>query len=1426
MTKKRIIVAFLVMVLFTNVATISVSNPILAVENGKTAKVQSNMNLTLADEDHLTVKKGAKTTYTLDFKDADVNQKAIYSLVLPEGVEKNTLFTTGVDSYDEKTRTLELKAPKSNKEATSIALDFDLENNTELVVQKTLNGLVSTSVPLYVEVTEKNTTDSGAILPVAPQVVSSPKATRGITPRGFISGETAHVENWMEFFDAMSNNSVFHIVLEDNIVIPNTASVADGGTGQDLGAMYRAAHNGNSQPNTSNHRADALNWRTTTNTSGGDAYFGFNRTQAGCAKELVIDGQGQYAIDTGSICFTWHDGFIRSVRVKDLTTYNGNYYGFMTLNDIGADNQLRSTITYENYIAKGTQMMHAPYTMVKMEGYVANIQDDTGYYQTPFRTGTSVANGWRYNYQAYNYMECNLYAGKLDIMDNAQVYLYSSNSGNIDLNGPMVVHSGAVIHASSSFKMSNGSPNTAGFEDDTRGVNIELENLDTRIGNANLKLEEGSRVFLYEDKSKHDYGALSLRSANSKVEILDGATLEVYSTEHTNTVFAESWRPIVYLADGAIVDISSYGRLSVFATGMQNGMSPICVAGNAQFNIKKDGILDVVADTTDNLIKVNGTNAKIIFDDAYRVNLARISSTNRPNNLIGTVGAGDTIGIQVKNQRVAQWDSTAAVTLKSSSLVTDTNISGTHENPIPALNGAYPFGFEYELDDENFSREWLPIYSLTAGFSSNNYNAVNSGIKTYIAADSADLKNKFGRSTDVFNTDVSSTTGNKPNRILFTKLYDIEVQLFSTLTDNSSLATRTFTGDVTRGIEKGATNGFATDSNGDYKWLSPTVNKETLSIDYDPRCEIVGRTGVVVEHMKYNYTTKKMEMYSTFVPVEDALVKLLPNGSVNPVSEVHSTTFNGVEKPLADKVVNLSNLSSDALVGSTFADGKYSKLSSKENDTVTTSKGTQLRGGGYFVYTLPNNGVFVAEDLVKVSAYKDGKEFTYGETVKKQSLRVLDETSPTAEPKDNAYDKNSATSINHSSAGILPTPASLIQNEQDSNPYSSTSGFYSREFDYTTPTTTIAGVIPITSQTQFETLVADLSVDETQIFSIGIVVKDKAGNPCRVDTVFFKISRSTIGLTVSDVYIYESDFKASRISQGDVTLLKYFLVQQGISNVHYEVKDDNDSIIVSKNYQPDTSAIASNKIFRVDELNGLDTQQTPGVVYQVEASLVAEKANPGKNPANGIAKDVPITFNVMIIPDARELTGSDTLDFGTHSISGLTPTGEYSLDQQFGSLVVKDNKNMYDTSQGSEANKTLVYNAAGNTETILTGKVDDISKITKRNLANVPDTWKISAQLTKPLTEVSTGRVLRGVIYFGTGKFTSDNSSAVVNKEISAVGGSVELINGNTNVNKRKGEHSITFNQNEVKLRVPESEKSLGSFEGEITYTYTSTPTA
>jgi len=1535
--------------------------------NGATAKtsqesvsepqVDEQLKVTLAGQD--TFAFHGKGVYTIDYQDEGIDlsidseeRDVLYTMILPVGVElpeDRGFWGASVKEYDEDTRTITLKSPDTPYDLFGIGLDFDLEEDVELVVmRKQADDVIVKSLPLAITILAEEEevpsavqdpeTNEEIILPIAPAVRSDDEYIAnpaGIAPTlGGIAindwsrdadgvrnnilnlvprddgqtGQKALVYNWIDLFAAMSNNNVTHIELQNHVMIPDT-SIADPTTGSTSTSLTTRA--GGYRPS-----GDVPSWTgiTGAHTDNGTGFIRFTRNAMTAANPLIIDGQGKYILDVGRTELGYSNNTAKHIVFKGLSAYSGNAYGFFTFRGQDTATQGASSIIYENFIHQGTQVMHATNTNIRMRGYVSAVQDDDGYYYSPIRRNTNdTIRPWSYNHRANNHMECNFFVNDLQVEPHSQVYLYSSSAGNLHVQGGTVtIGEGAAMYLNSSFNLQrrnniNGSLESGGTGSGNTGTGGSTEgyNLLIQQTGSSLTLYDQSRLFLYGNETKHSHGLLRMRPASTnngpRIHVGRGAALELYQTGKTGTTINTGGEgPTVDLFGGAQITVVDYGRFSIYADRMVGGTSPLRFRGAATFNIGRNGIFDLVADTTQPLIYSAGITI-VDFIDAYRVNIQRPGNVGlgRTNGLIGAASGASTavdglnqnrVELRVQNQEIRQWDDTHASTILNvvPTVENDFMQYGLHHPTVPTQNIA-PLrnhtGFSNELQavtglvtnltydtiDDDWTQRWKPVYRVDLRFTQgSNVNATSHNVRTLKSGDVINIPQQLGRSSTATGT-ANSTTGSKPNRLLFTKIYEAEVYLFSELTDDPSATSRTYEGSVTRSYISDNETKYVIADDGFYEQREVTRNPQQLKIDYDPRREIVGRIGAANNIYMYDSSKRTMVLTSEFIPFENVSVRIEENGSIHPVTNVYNASgFNGSVKPAQDETIELEGLQVSELaeMAPNFADQKYTLRSSGESGAETT-RGTSLPGKGWFVYTLPDDGLYVAEDLVKISSFDEeaGSYFEYGDILPRQDLKsihVKDETAPTAKPRYGAGDKENAMLLNFSSTGKLPDPSFFVELEKDTNPYAPKYGdheyesvrdyvqrgssFYRYEYNYAS-SSSILDVKSIENEAHFRDVISDITIDETQYFSIGVNVYDPAGNFVKVETVFFRIVDNQFDVLLNDLYIYESTFQQleSLVSKNLTSLtleelVKSWLVQNGIENIHYTVRDEEGVAIVDEHYQPSALTYLTDEALFDVNLGALLSERQVGKVYPIHAVLLADQANPGKDPNSGIFKDYHVEpFSVKIIEDRMEILDVKDIDFGIHRITGASGDLSSPMEKMI-ELTVVDEIGRFDLSAAKEIDSPLLFDLNGSVVMLRIGKLADVNDI--KTYEEVTETWKVSAQMTKPFTEEplgffgglsnflnpKAGKQLPATINFKKGRLVSLESDIEsefsIEKMLYFGGPSVELVDA-SKVGERdhmKGRQQIIFQPDDVKLNVLASDKQLGTYVAEITYTMAAVP--
>ena len=1252
---------------------------------------------------------------------------------------------------------------------------------------------------------------------------------------------TAFVYNWADLLDALTNFQITNIQLQNHIVIPST----ENGAGS-LVAQYARLRNGRTQPVASMaegwvNNIDRIFWRSLNNIpgttispaqatgedriNGSESFIGLRRNDTANphTEPVVIDGQGKYAIDNGGVTFTWHDEQPHQHHFRNLTTFTGNYWGWMTYNDLADTVQRNSHFIYENIVHHGTQFSHTPQTPITMRGYVAMIQPDHLAFDSPFREGL-----WSHNYRFFGFQETNLYANDLAVEDGAQIYLRSASTGNISLNGRMTVGENALLYLSGSFIGQRNNHTVIesgrGIEDDSMGYGVHF-----RSENASLNLGQGSRLFIHSDETRTGGlaigGALLFTGVNASLRIEKGASLEVFAQGNTNTEFQSTWNAtrgaLISMSNDSKIEVEDYGRFQIFSENMGDGLPPLSIFGTSSVRVGENGIFDITADTRRQLIWTQGLgsqSANILFDNAYRINLHRFGagSQSNPNALVGHQQEDGTTTLNVRNQQIVQWDNGNESQVGNRIAFEETQLGSImHANPIPT-GQMMKTSIDWEVEDNGYSRAFAAVYSVGLNFQGGTANATSVNIDALRVSTISDIHQQLGRSTSEHGHPTHATGGAKPNRLLFSKLHKVEVQLFSRLTDNPDISARDFHGSVTQGIARDASDNMLTNTDGTYQLKEADQNAERRTFTYDPRREIIGRTGAHTEIIRYIPQERIMRRERVFVPIERAKIRLDENGSIQPIVNQYMPIFHGL-RPKNEQTMNVTDFHSQNIGETTFADWHYAIQSSDENGIVLDSTGERIVGAGFFVYVASEN--FLADDMIRLSAFSEGQVFVYGEKEELQSLRVHDETPPTAQPLENSKSAETALRLPYSGTGNFPEASFFVENLKDTNPFSDMDDFYSIDFDFSLPEKEIIGVTPIVSKEHFAQVISNVNAQETENFSVGVLVSDPAGNTTRVDSLFSVAIKTVATVNTRDLFIKESDFLVSSISSDQVAM-KNWLIQQGIQSVEIGIKDGVEALGAKRIYIPLLTGNLDEQIFEITEMNQLFEEQEMGKVYQIEGSLRASRANPSAQVSNGVVEDVPITFRVMLISDVLRIVNAENLHFGTRELSALDTNETFEAKEDVTVLEINDKRNLFDTSAGTIMLEE-VFVKDQEKETIQTGHVDDIKQIREKQTSEIASGWSIAVSLTGKLQDKK-GNILNGTIGFGRGILTSGENQRdfVVDRFLDSDGTPTHLVQGKSASDSSR----INFLAKDITLHVPTTERRFGEFSGEITYTVSATP--
>ncbi|MDB1689568.1 WxL domain-containing protein [Enterococcus casseliflavus] len=504
----------------------------------------------------------------------------------------------------------------------------------------------------------------------------------------------AEVTNWTEFGQALGTPSITTIEVTDDFEVPTNSTVPGFVTG------------------------------VASNPSGAAQFVYL--TPANSSRKLVVNGNGHH-IDFGSVSIvpmpaTHNEQSPWDITFNDATIYSGNWWGFWSVQQgLTLAQQQISKIALKDVSFVGNQMLAPYYTHVDLYGKIDNYI--VASYNSPFRT----------NFAVNTPNSINIESRSLTIKEDAVVNFSTLNSGNIvigvgGVSGSLILEKNATLNIES-----NGTAESANANAQT-GSSID-------IANGDLIMNEGSAINIDTNRS---FAAISLRSSNSSLEIIDGAKLNISSNNYAYTNNGVN-RNLVSMSTGSSIIVGSEGELKVNAEGQGNASANIFhVAGAANFTISKDGLLDIKSDSTStsqSLLSFTSAGSTFQFSDAKRVNLERtgtINGTTAVNGLINIAGSTGLLDINV--QSVKQW------------------VRGN---------------FEVKPD-----HSWNPIFNLNL-----RYTGVVPRIETVssISQETADnFKQNF-------------TTQNV-QRILFEKIPDVEVMIDPLTEDPNEVNSHTITG--------------------------------------------------------------------------------------------------------------------------------------------------------------------------------------------------------------------------------------------------------------------------------------------------------------------------------------------------------------------------------------------------------------------------------------------------------------------------------------------------------------------------------------------------------------------------------------------------------------------------------------------------------
>ncbi|MGL9766359.1 WxL domain-containing protein [Enterococcus mundtii] len=507
------------------------------------------------------------------------------------------------------------------------------------------------------------------------------------------SDDLINVGSWVDFIEAFSNPSISTIEITDDFEVPTTPLT--GLTGMVTG--------------------------NNSNVTGGATFVYLTRSSI--SRKLAINGNG-HQIDFGAVSLglrsaTHNANSPWDITFNDLDIYSGNWWGFFQTVNLTSAQHALSNITLNNINGYGNELIAPYYTNVNISGTVNN--HITATYSSKFRTD------WRVN----TVNSVNLETRSLTIKEDGELNLSTVNSGNIiiglgGLNANLTLEQNATINMES---------NGTGTGDNANGRGSSID-----IANGDLIMKEGSTINI---DNKRSYSAITLRSSNSTLKLEDSAKINIESTGHTNNSNAID-RNLVYMAAGSSLLVGENAEFNINATGRGSATSNIVhVAGNANFQIAKDGSLDIKSDSTSisqSLLNFASAGSTFEFSDAKKVNLERTTpiSGSTSNGLISIAGTTGLLDIDV--QSVKQWDR------------------------------------------DNFTEEpdyfWTPIFNLIL-----RYNTINPTI--------TNVSSIFQETMTSFN---EAFTTRNVQRILFEKIPDVEITIDPLTEDALEVNSYTITG--------------------------------------------------------------------------------------------------------------------------------------------------------------------------------------------------------------------------------------------------------------------------------------------------------------------------------------------------------------------------------------------------------------------------------------------------------------------------------------------------------------------------------------------------------------------------------------------------------------------------------------------------------
>lgn len=436
------------------------------------------------------------------------------------------------------------------------------------------------------------------------------------------------------------------------------------------------------------------------NVSGGVYYFSFIASKT--SRPVVIEGKNidgkKPVIDFGALTIRFYDASVNTsshwdLTWENLTTYHGNWYGFMTYEWLADAYEVNSILTYKDLADTGNQMLHSVYGQVFMEGEVVTLQE------SPYTSGL------RTNWAINDIYQCNLHISNLTLRSGATFTGTTLNSGNVYLmnNGSLILEEGAVMTL-------NAPPNAA--------VGEAIGDI-LYIVSGNVELRENAILNLNSQTGRSNEASLYLATNSSKVEVGDHAQLNINSAGHTGAV------AIVYL-NGAELIVNPGGSLDIQCEGMgSSGSSIIYGYGVSTFIVHKKGSFNVVSDSTsltNHLIYFTDQRSIFQFEDAQKVNLQKTKqiATGTANGLIYMAGTLGLLDIDVQSVKMWARDNMTDVPTESWTpifkLKVKYNTVTPTVNEVSSLTQNTVTDFKSKFTTRNVQRvlfEYIPDVELT-----------------------------------------------------------------------------------------------------------------------------------------------------------------------------------------------------------------------------------------------------------------------------------------------------------------------------------------------------------------------------------------------------------------------------------------------------------------------------------------------------------------------------------------------------------------------------------------------------------------------------------------------------------------------------------------------------------------------------------------